>query len=45
MHVYVSQIPGLAFKNSSLYMELQELELQTLASNDSQRQFYQVIDI
>ncbi|PON84416.1 Basic helix-loop-helix transcription factor [Trema orientale] len=35
------QVPGLAFRNSTPYLELQELDLRRLASNDTQRQFYQ----
>ncbi|KAH7572125.1 hypothetical protein JRO89_XS04G0205900 [Xanthoceras sorbifolium] len=34
-------VPGLAFKNSQQYIELNESELQRLASNETQRQFYQ----
>ncbi|GMP62842.1 hypothetical protein CsSME_00024791 [Camellia sinensis var. sinensis] len=36
-------VPGLAFKNNSPFMELKELDLQRLASVESQLQFYQVI--
>ncbi|KAL9224691.1 hypothetical protein vseg_000703 [Gypsophila vaccaria] len=35
-----SLVPGLAFKNRNPYLELQELDLQRLASIDVQRQFY-----
>ncbi|PON46801.1 Basic helix-loop-helix transcription factor [Parasponia andersonii] len=35
------QVPGLAFRNSTPYLELQELDLRRLASNDTQMQFYQ----
>ncbi|KAI8022955.1 putative transcription factor bHLH041 [Camellia lanceoleosa] len=34
-------VPGLAFKNNSPFMELKELDLQRLASVESQLQFYQ----
>ncbi|KAG6662015.1 putative transcription factor bHLH041 [Carya illinoinensis] len=34
-------VPGLAFRNSRPYMEVQELNLQRLASTEAQRQFYQ----
>ncbi|KAG7984056.1 hypothetical protein I3843_04G138000 [Carya illinoinensis] len=35
------RVPGIAFKNSLPYVEIQELELQKLASTEAQRQFYQ----
>ncbi|XP_031275472.1 putative transcription factor bHLH041 isoform X1 [Pistacia vera] len=35
-----SRVPGLAFKNSQHYIELNESDLQRLASNDAQRLFY-----
>ncbi|KAF4371489.1 hypothetical protein F8388_002017 [Cannabis sativa] len=34
------QVPGSAFRNNSPYLELQDIELRRLASNDSQRRFY-----
>ncbi|CAN6563781.1 unnamed protein product [Malus baccata var. baccata] len=34
-------VPGFAFRNSLPYLELQEMDLQRLASVDTQRQFYQ----
>ncbi|XP_041002914.1 putative transcription factor bHLH041 [Juglans microcarpa x Juglans regia] len=34
-------VPGLAFRNSRPYMEVQELNLQRLASTEAQRLFYQ----
>ncbi|KAL5572465.1 hypothetical protein UlMin_022062 [Ulmus minor] len=34
-------VPGLAFKSSFPYLELQEIELRRLASNETQRNFYQ----
>ncbi|EXB38859.1 hypothetical protein L484_027293 [Morus notabilis] len=34
-------VPGFAFKHSFPYLELQELDLRRLTSNDTQRQFYQ----
>ncbi|XP_057538266.1 putative transcription factor bHLH041 isoform X2 [Amaranthus tricolor] len=34
-------VPGLAFKNRNPYLKLQELDLQRLATVESQRQFYQ----
>ncbi|TXG61579.1 hypothetical protein EZV62_012942 [Acer yangbiense] len=34
-------VPGLAFKNSQQYIELNESELHRLASNETQRRFYQ----
>ncbi|KAK3210470.1 hypothetical protein Dsin_015176 [Dipteronia sinensis] len=38
---YNSCVPGLAFKNSQHYIELNESELHRLASNETQRRFYQ----
>ncbi|KAL4652531.1 hypothetical protein ACB092_01G240100 [Castanea dentata] len=38
-------VPGLAFKNSRPYLELQEVHLQRFASKEVQRQFYQVAGI
>lgn len=34
-------VPGLAYKTNRPYLELQEVHLQRLASNEAQRQFYQ----
>ncbi|XP_050128430.1 putative transcription factor bHLH041 isoform X3 [Malus sylvestris] len=34
-------VPGFAFRNSFSFVELQEMDLQRLASDDKQRQFYQ----
>ncbi|KAM1072819.1 hypothetical protein FF1_018034 [Malus domestica] len=34
-------VPGFAFRNSISFVELQEMDLQRLASDDKQRQFYQ----
>ncbi|KAF5458825.1 hypothetical protein F2P56_022826 [Juglans regia] len=39
--VETERVPGIAFKNSLPYVEIQELELQKLASTEAQRQFYQ----
>lgn len=41
--MYIRNVPGYAFKNSFPYLELNELELSKLASNEIQKQFYQVI--
>ncbi|KAI9192759.1 hypothetical protein LWI28_027447 [Acer negundo] len=38
---YNSCVPGLAFKNSQEYIELNESDLHRLASNETQRRFYQ----
>ncbi|KAK2645336.1 hypothetical protein Ddye_020531 [Dipteronia dyeriana] len=38
---YNSCVPGLAFKNTQQYIELNESELHRLASNETQRRFYQ----
>lgn len=35
-------VPGFAFRNSLPNLELQEIDLQRLASSSVQRQFYQV---
>ncbi|XP_068306562.1 putative transcription factor bHLH041 isoform X1 [Pyrus communis] len=43
LHVYMYMIrcvPGFAFRNSFSFVELQEMDLQRLASDDKQRQFY-----
>lgn len=42
MYLMISHVPGFAFKHSFPYLELQELDLRRLTSNDTQRQFYQV---
>jgi hypothetical protein len=41
--VYISRVPGVAFKNKIPFIELKEFELQRSASTDAQRRFYQVI--
>ncbi|XP_056166534.1 putative transcription factor bHLH041 [Syzygium oleosum] len=40
-----TQVPGLAFRNSSPYLEFREEDLSRLASNSCQRQFYQEASI
>jgi len=41
--MYISRVPGVAFKNKIPFIELKEFELQRSASTDAQRRFYQVI--
>lgn len=40
----VSRVPGMAFVNEQLYRELNESELQRMASAAVQQQFYKVIN-